>query len=205
MNFLKSKYLVKLLFLFLALILLFGGSSQVVQSQPQCPPGFSFSPSSGVGCVQSNCYDIGFLDYTGHCTCPEGKTGCFEPVDYDSFDINACTPFCPYSRLVSCIEAGGSCPNANIDQEAGVPADQEIDIDALMQIYDEIENLIGTIKPSVITDFIGGLFPDEEKDPAYLDEPLPAVEMVDDVNAGFTLALACSEDPYPRTASTAAP
>ena len=50
----------------------------------------------------------------------------------------------------------------------------------------------------MITDFIGGLFPDEEKDPAYLDEPLPAVEMVDDVNAGFTLALACSEDPLPE-------
>ena len=44
MNLLKSKYLIKLIFIFLALILLFGGSSQVAQSQPQCPPGFSFSP-----------------------------------------------------------------------------------------------------------------------------------------------------------------
>jgi len=202
MNLLKRSHLIKLLFLFLALILLFGDSSQVAQSQPQCPPGFSFAPSSGVGCVQSNCYDIGFLDYTGHCTCPQDKTGCFEPVDYDSFDINTCTPFCPYSRLISCIEPGGTCPKSGMDQESGVPADQEIDMDALIQIYDEIENLIGTLKPELLMDLYNEWFPDESKDPAYLDEPQVAVDLVDDVNAGFTLALACSEDPLPEDGIT---
>lgn len=84
--------------------------SSTGQSQSRCPPGFDFQPNSGVGCVQANCFDIGYLDYTGHCTCPEGKTGCFEEVNYEAFDINVCFPFCPYSTLISCIDAGGKCP-----------------------------------------------------------------------------------------------
>ena len=177
---------------------LFFGFIESVTGQPQCPPGFSFSPNSGTGCVQDDCYSIGFLDYTGHCTCPEGQTGCYEEVDYDTFDINACTPFCPYSKLVACVSAGSACPNSKHGQEPGAPLSTEIDFDLLVKIYDDIIPLVEKLKPVLITDLIEEFFPGEGRDDTYLDTPVPADVILDDPEAGFTADLYCNEDPLPE-------
>lgn len=169
-----------------------------VTGQPQCPPGFSFSPNSGTGCVQDDCYSIGFLDYTGHCTCPEGQTGCYEEVDYDTFDINVCTPFCPYSRLVACVSAGSACPNSQHGQEPGAPLSTEIDFDLLEKIYDDIIPLVEKLNPALITDLIEEFFPEESRDDTYLDTPVPADVILDDPEAGFSADLYCNEDPLPE-------
>lgn len=79
---------------------------------PVCPPGFYWDRLSGVGCVQEDCFAVGYLNYDGHCVCLEGYQGCYEPINYDiGFDPNLCYPFCPYSKLISCIQAPAVCPS----------------------------------------------------------------------------------------------
>jgi hypothetical protein len=64
---------------------------------------------SGVGCVQDNCMEIANakLSYTGACICQDGYSGCMENVDASGV---ACGPFCPSTRLLTCVDAESACP-----------------------------------------------------------------------------------------------
>ena len=77
--------------------------------EPACPSGFHWDRLSGVGCVQSNCFDVGnaYWSYTGQCVCAEGYKPCSEPVDSSGIE---CGPFCPTSQLVACIAPDAACP-----------------------------------------------------------------------------------------------
>ncbi|MBN2044804.1 MAG: hypothetical protein JW757_07280 [Anaerolineales bacterium] len=78
---------------------------------PVCPPGFDWQRMSGVGCVQSDCYDMGGrLSYTSACICDDGLKACTEPVDYSNFDPASCGIFCPGTRLVACVPLDQLCP-----------------------------------------------------------------------------------------------
>ncbi|MFH1236466.1 MAG: hypothetical protein V1685_06055 [Parcubacteria group bacterium] len=79
-----------------------------------CPNGYEFQPSSGVGCVQINCADVenAHYSYTSRCICgsagsiyenPEDpNTSCNYPSDYES------CPGCTYA----CVHADEKCPDA---------------------------------------------------------------------------------------------
>ena len=79
--------------------------------EPQCPAGYHWDRLSGVGCVQTNCFDVAnaYWSYTGQCICAEGFKACTEAVDSSGVD---CGPFCPLSRLVACIDPAAACPGA---------------------------------------------------------------------------------------------
>lgn len=81
---------------------------------PECPPGFFWRASSGVGCMQEGCLNIANAkySYTGACVCLEGHKACYEPVDYSSFDRDRCQAFCPVSTLLACVAPDGTCPGA---------------------------------------------------------------------------------------------
>lgn len=82
------------------------------QAQVECPPGFHFNPMSGTGCVQDDCGTIpeSHFDYTGHCVCNEGYSGCSEPINDPGYDTASCFPFCPSSRLITCVSYLSTCP-----------------------------------------------------------------------------------------------
>jgi hypothetical protein len=76
-----------------------------------CPPGFEWQRMSGVGCVQSNCTEVGGrYTYTVDCQCAEGQKACYTPVDYSDFDQTNCSIWCPGSQLVACVEQDALCP-----------------------------------------------------------------------------------------------
>jgi hypothetical protein len=75
----------------------------VSSAPPECPKGFEFIPNSGVGCVQTNCFDRGGVwSSTQACICPPGKTMARQPVDYSGFNHTKCGPFCPVYELLAC-------------------------------------------------------------------------------------------------------
>ncbi len=84
---------------------------------PVCPPGFEWQRMSGVGCVQSDCYDAGGrLSYTSACICEEGMKDCSEPVDYADFDQALCGINCPGWRLTACVPQDALCPGEEAPQ-----------------------------------------------------------------------------------------
>jgi len=84
----------------------------------ECPPGFEWQRMSGVGCVQKDCVSKGgSYGYTQNCFCREDKS-CYEAVNYSQFDGNNCKPFCPYSRLIGCVEPGEKCSNEKPTQQS---------------------------------------------------------------------------------------
>ena len=87
-------------------------SVRLAQAQVDCPPGFHFDRLSGAGCVQDDCGVIAnsHFDYTGHCVCNEGYSGCFEPINEPGYDPASCFPFCPANRLTSCVSYLATCP-----------------------------------------------------------------------------------------------
>ena len=87
-------------------------SAEPAQAQVECPPGFHFDRLSGTGCVQDDCGIIpeSHFDSTGHCTCNEGYSPCFEPINEPGYDPAACFPFCPASRLTTCVSYLSTCP-----------------------------------------------------------------------------------------------
>jgi hypothetical protein len=104
---LDGKLLTTVILLFFVLLLGVANASAV-----ECPNGFKWVRMSGVGCVQENCMEIenAKLSYTSSCICIDGYKGCYEPVDYTGFDKSKCGPFCPASRLITCVKPGDSCP-----------------------------------------------------------------------------------------------
>ncbi|MFH1054613.1 MAG: hypothetical protein V1744_00805 [Candidatus Altiarchaeota archaeon] len=90
----------------------------------ECPPGFTWKRMSGVGCVQSDCGQVGgSYTYEEHCFCRTTRS-CYEPVDYTGFDGKKCNPFCPVSRLYACVEPDSKCPH-ELDQEMAQEAATE--------------------------------------------------------------------------------
>ncbi|MBD3261497.1 MAG: hypothetical protein GF334_07415 [Candidatus Altiarchaeales archaeon] len=106
----------------------------------ECPPGFSWRRMSGVGCVQSDCNDIphAHWSYTSACICASMDNiddpdedmyskMCTEPVDYEGFDREKCSRFCPGSKVISCILPTEKCPDEVKEEfneavsEAGAP------------------------------------------------------------------------------------
>jgi len=106
----RALYMVTLVLLAAAAWLLI--SVEPAQAQVECPPGFHFDRLSGVGCVQDDCGSIpqSHFDYTGHCVCNEGYSGCFEPINEPGYDTASCFPFCPTSRLITCVSYLSTCP-----------------------------------------------------------------------------------------------
>jgi hypothetical protein len=75
-----------------------------------CPPGFKLVPMSKVGCVQSDCLDVGGtygLDL--RCACRGSKT-CTEPVRYTRRARARCKKPCPEQQIVACVPEGQPCP-----------------------------------------------------------------------------------------------
>ena len=115
----------------------------------ECPQDFEWQRMSGVGCVQKleNCEGAkGSWSYTQACICRD-KKGCFEPVDYEKFDKTLCGNFCPYSKLIACVDPGTPCPNEK-SQASTVPTDTEVDVNTQTS-----EGLIKTIF-TTIEDFV---------------------------------------------------
>ncbi|MFC2163191.1 hypothetical protein ACFLRF_05870 [Candidatus Altiarchaeota archaeon] len=111
--------IVKWLSVFLVLALISQYASAI-----ECPPGFEWQRMSGVGCVQPSktCKAAGGgWSYTRDCICRD-KKGCYEPVDYTSFDRKKCGNFCPGRLLIACVEPGQPCPNEKL---ADTPQDDE--------------------------------------------------------------------------------
>ncbi len=108
----RPRWLLLLLGIVVALLLSRAAQKTARADLVECPPGFRWDRMSGVGCVQEDCFQVAnaHLSYTGQCICNDGYVGCYEPVDYTSFDSNRCRPFCPFSRLVKCIPQGQACP-----------------------------------------------------------------------------------------------
>ncbi len=95
---------------------------------PVCPPGFHFEPSSGVGCVQTNCLTIPNAKYNAgqRCICLDNFHACTVPVDNTGVD---CGPFCPPVLLEACVPADQPCPDAGRgpDSSQGGDADNFLD------------------------------------------------------------------------------
>lgn len=114
-------------------------SVDTAQAQVECPPGFHFDRLSGTGCVQDDCGIIpeSHFDSTGHCTCNEGYSPCFEPINEPGYDPAACFPFCPASRLTTCVSYLSTCPGeepantstivAVTEEEAPVETDEKVE------------------------------------------------------------------------------
>jgi hypothetical protein len=79
------------------------------QEGPECPGGFFWRADSGVGCMQEGCLEIANAkySYTGACICMDGYKACYEPVDAAGVE---CGPFCPVSRLTTCVTPDAACP-----------------------------------------------------------------------------------------------
>ncbi|MBI5037871.1 MAG: hypothetical protein HZC01_04180 [Candidatus Kerfeldbacteria bacterium] len=78
-----------------------------------CPAGYEFQPSSGVGCVQINCNDVenGHWSYTSACICGSAGSIYEDPTDpnkgcYYDRDYAAC-PGCLYA----CVHTDEACPD----------------------------------------------------------------------------------------------
>lgn len=94
--------------------LVLGAQTEKVYAQdesPICPPGFEWQRMSGVGCVQTDCAEMGGrYSYTVACICNDGFKTCSEPVDYSNFDAEFCGIHCPGWRLTACVDPEALCP-----------------------------------------------------------------------------------------------
>jgi hypothetical protein len=123
----RFQYLGIVIILFLAAL----ATSRAGAQEPACPPGFDWQRMSGVGCVQSDCFDIpnAKLSYTSACICQDGYKDCSEPVDYEGFDRSLCGPNCPSSTLVACVPLDAPCPGeeSSLTSGGGSKSDEETD------------------------------------------------------------------------------
>jgi len=88
-------------------------SSAPPPNQGTCPNGYTYSPRSGIECIQTNCNSIqnGHWDYTGHCVCGSSGSIAEDPKDPNKECIlpheNASCPDC----LFACVHLDEKCPS----------------------------------------------------------------------------------------------